>query len=213
MLYNHEIAEQTTEYLLQIKAIKLNNTNPFTWTSGWKSPIYCDNRKTLSYPVIRTYLRQQMSKIIQDIYGDVDLIAGVATGGIALGALVAQDLDKPFVYIRSSQKAHGLENKIEGVVESGQSVVIIEDLISTGNSSLKAVHALRDAGCKINGMLAIFSYDFEQASKNFEEAGCQLYTLSDYESLIKKASENGYVKTEELASLAEWRKSPETWGR
>lgn len=213
MLYNHETAQRTAEYLLQIKAIKLNNSTPFTWASGWESPIYCDNRKTLSYPAIRTYLRQEMSKIIYEVYGEVDVIAGVATGGIALGALVAQDLDKPFVYVRSSQKSHGLENKIEGVVESGQSVVIIEDLISTGNSSLNAVKALRQAECRVSGMLAIFSYAFEQARKNFEEAKCSLYTLSDYEVLIKKAYDEGYVRKEDLDSLNEWRKNPAGWGK
>ncbi len=213
MLYNQEIAEMTAEFLLQIKAIKLDNANPFTWASGWKSPIYCDNRKTLSYPVIRTYLRQEMSKIIQDVYGEVDVIAGVATGGIALGALVAQELGKPFVYVRSSKKAHGLENKIEGVVQSGQSVVVIEDLISTGNSSLNAVKALRSAGCKVNGMIAIFSYDFAKARENFKEYNCPLYTLSDYNVLVKQAAEIGYVRSEELDSLSEWRKAPETWGR
>lgn len=213
MLYNREIAEKTAEFLLQIKAIKLDNANPFTWASGWKSPIYCDNRKTLSYPAIRTYLRQEMVKIIQEEYGDVDVIAGVATGGIALGALVAQDLGKPFVYVRSSKKAHGLENKVEGVVESGQSVVVIEDLISTGNSSLNAVKALRSAGCKVNGMIAIFSYGFQKAKDNFQAEQCRLFTLSDYEVLLKQAVESGYVRNEELDSLAEWRKSPDTWGK
>ncbi len=213
MLYNQEIAEKTAEFLLQIKAIKLDNANPFTWASGWKSPIYCDNRKTLSYPVIRTYLRQEMSKIIQDVYGEVDVIAGVATGGIALGALVAQELGKPFVYVRSSKKAHGLENKVEGVVQSGQSVVVIEDLISTGNSSLNAVKALRNAGCKVNGMIAIFSYDFAKARDNFKDLNCPLYTLSDYNILLKQAAESGYVRDKELDSLSEWRKNPDTWGK
>lgn len=211
MLYNRETAEKTAGFLLQIKAIKLNNTSPFTWASGWKSPIYCDNRKTLSYPVIRTFLRQEMSKIIQEEYGDVDVIAGVATGGIALGALVAQELGKPFAYVRSSQKSHGLENKVEGVVESGQSVVVIEDLISTGNSSLNVVKALRNKGCKVNGMVAIFSYGFKIAEDNFEAEKCNLFTLSNYEVLLQQALESGYIRSDDLDSLSEWRKNPDIW--
>ncbi|MFO8087587.1 MAG: orotate phosphoribosyltransferase [Bacteroidales bacterium] len=213
MRYNREAAEKTAEFLLQIKAIKLNNSNPFTWASGWKSPIYCDNRKTLSYPIIRTYMRQQISMIIQEEFGDVDVIAGVATGGIAIGALVAQELGKPFVYVRSSQKSHGLENKVEGVVESGQSVVVVEDLISTGNSSLNAVKALRRLDCKVNGMVAIFSYNFEVAKNNFEKENCKLFTLSDYEALLDHAVDSGYIRNEELSSLSEWRRNPESWGQ
>ncbi|MFO8054883.1 MAG: orotate phosphoribosyltransferase [Bacteroidales bacterium] len=213
MLYNREIAAKTAGYLLQIKAIKLNNAKPYSWASGWKAPIYCDNRKTLSYPVIRTYLRQEMSKVIQDVYGEVDVIAGVATGGIALGALVAQDLGKPFAYVRSSGKTHGLENKVEGVVESGQSVVVVEDLISTGNSSLNAVKALRKEGCKVKGMIAIFSYNFKQATDNFTKEKCDLYTLSDYNVLLEQAIESEYIKQKDLEPLNEWRKSPDTWGQ
>lgn len=213
MLYNDEIAEKTADYLLQIKAIKLNNANPFTWASGWKSPIYCDNRKTLSFPVIRNYLRHEMSKIIQEEFEDVDVIAGVATGGIALGVLVAQELGKPFVYVRSSPKEHGLENKVEGLLKTGQSAVVIEDLISTGTSSLNAVKALRNEECEVKGMIAIFSYGFQKAVNNFKTEACRLYTLSDYDTLLKRAEENDYVRQEDLVSLAKWREDPENWGK
>ena len=167
---NNDIALKTAEYLLQIKAIKLNLQNPFTWASGWKSPIYCDNRKTLSYPKIRTYIRQQFADLIRNEFGVPDVIAGVATGAIAQGALVAQELGLPFVYVRSAPKEHGMANLIEGVIESRQSVVVIEDLISTGGSSLKAVEALRDAGCDVKGMAAIFTYGFPKATESFAKA-------------------------------------------
>lgn len=212
MIYNEETALKTAENLLQIKAIKLEPANPFTWASGWKSPIYCDNRKTLSYPHIRTYIRQQMVNIINEEFGQVDVIAGVATGGIAIGALVAQDLGLPFVYIRAAEKKHGMGNKIEGVIESGQSVVVIEDLISTGKSSLNAVDALREVGCEVKGMIAIFSYAFNKAKTAFEEANCKLFTLSDYPMLIKQALENDNIKKEELELLSRWREAPEKWG-
>lgn len=213
MNYNEERAYKTAEYLMQIKAIKLNLEKPFTWTSGWKSPIYCDNRKTLSYPQIRTYIRQEMVKIINEDFGDVDIIAGVATGGIAIGALVAQELGLPFVYVRSSGKSHGLENKIEGVVESGQSVVVIEDLISTGKSSLSAVKALRDAGCQVKGMIAIFTYGFPQAKEAFEKANCRLITLSSYTHLIEHAVNVDYKINKSANKLALWREDPENWGK
>ncbi len=206
-----ERAYKTAEYLLQIKAIKLNPDKPFTWASGWKSPIYCDNRKTLSYPQIRTYLRQEMVKMIEDEFGGVDVIAGVATGAIALGALVAQDLGLPFVYVRSSGKAHGLGNQIEGVVESGQSVVVVEDLISTGKSSLAAVQALRDAECQVKGMVAIFSYDFPQAASAFKEAKCNLHTLSTYSFLIKQALAAEYITPTQELLLSKWREDPANW--
>nr|MBC8146473.1 orotate phosphoribosyltransferase [Bacteroidota bacterium] len=189
MKLNKEVALKTAEFLLQIKAIKLDNSNPFTWASGWKSPIYCDNRKTLSYPQIRNNIRQELVNIINEEFGDVDVIAGVATAGIAQGVLVAQDLGKPFVYVRSSSKDHGLENKIEGDVNSGQSVVVVEDLVSTGGSSLNAVKALEEAGCKVKGMVAIFTYGFDTAEDNFKKAKCKLFTLSNYETLIKQALE------------------------
>ncbi len=212
MKYNEETALTISEYLLQIKAIKLNNTNPFTWASGLKSPIYCDNRITLSYPKIRNYIRQEFVKIINEKFGDADVIAGVATGGIAQGALVAQELGLPFVYIRSSKKAHGMSNQIEGVVESGQSVIVVEDLISTGKSSLNAVSALRDAGCRVMGMIAIFSYNLDIAKKNFENFEVLLYTLSDYDTLIKKAVEEDYISDADVHSLIKWRENPKKWG-
>lgn len=213
MIINEEVALKTAEYLLQIKAIKLNPSQPFTWASGWKSPIYCDNRKTLSYPKVRTYIRQQFTKIISDEYGVPDVIAGVATGGIANGALVAQDLGVAFVYVRTSQKEHGLENVIEGVVEPGQSVVVCEDLISTGGSSLKVVEALRKAGCDVKGMVAIFSYGFKTATDAFKKAKCPLITLSDYETLLKQSLIDGTVQQSDLALLSKWREAPDQWGK
>lgn len=197
---------------MQIKAIKLNLQSPFTWASGWKSPIYCDNRKTLSYPVIRTYIRQQFVKMISEEFGTPELIAGVATGAIAQGALVAQEMGLPFAYVRSAPKGHGLENLIEGVAESGQSVVVIEDLISTGGSSIKAVEALRNAGCNVKGMAAIFSYEFPVTIQNFEAAKCSLVTLSGYSALLHQAAESNYINQEDLPLLAKWREAPEKWG-
>lgn len=205
-------AEKIAEYLLQIKAVKLSPQAPFTWASGWKSPIYCDNRKTLSYPEIRTFIRDEFVKLIQEEFGTVDAIAGVATAGIPQGALIAQELNIPFIYVRSSNKSHGLENKIEGVVTSGQSVIVIEDLISTGGSSLAAVTALRDAGCDVKAMLAIFTYGFPVAEENFKKNNCPFFTLSDYNVLIEKALKDGYIQESDLHSLQEWRKAPEKWG-
>jgi orotate phosphoribosyltransferase len=213
MKLSNESALKVAEFLLQIKAIKLDVKKPFTWASGWKSPIYCDNRKTLSYPKIRTYLRQQFVRVISEEFGVPDVIAGVATGGIPLGVLVAQDLGLPFVYVRSSEKSHGLENKIEGVVEKGQSVVIVEDLISTGGSSLGAVEALRAAGCDVKGMAAIFTYGFSVADEAFEKAKCSVITLSNYDSLLKQAVENSYILEKDLDLLAQWRKAPSEWGK
>jgi orotate phosphoribosyltransferase len=211
MVFNKEVAITISEYLLQIKAIKLNVKAPFTWASGLKSPIYCDNRKTLSFPKIRTFIRQQFVEIISEEFGNIDLVAGVATGAIAHGVLVAQELGLPFVYVRSSEKKHGLENKIEGHFESGQSVVVIEDLVSTGKSSLQAVEALRDAGCEVKGMAAIFSYKLQKALDNFKKAQCKLITLSDYDELIKQAIESNYISENDLKSLITWRKNPEAW--
>jgi orotate phosphoribosyltransferase len=202
----------TAESLLQIKAIKLDIDTPFTWSSGIKSPIYCDNRKTLSYPKIRTYIRQEFVKLISEEFGTVDLIAGVATGAIAAGVLVAQDLGLPFVYVRSEKKSHGLENQIEGVVESGQSVVVVEDLVSTGKSSLNAVHALREAGCNVKGMVAIFTYGLPEAEENFRQANCILKTLTNYDILVKKALEQNIIKDSDLQSLIKWRENPKAWG-
>ena len=207
----NETAEQTSSFLLQVKAVKLNNENPFTWASGRKSPIYCDNRVTLSYPEIRTFIRQRFVDIINEYYGDVDVIAGVATGGIAQGALVAQELGKPFVYVRSEAKKHGLTNQIEGEIHSGQTVVVVEDLVSTGKSSLIAVHALRDKGCIVKGMVAIFTYGLEVAAKNFAEANVELHTLTNYDTLVRVACEQDYVRDHDLESLKTWRENPELW--
>ena len=206
-------AYKIAEYLLQIKAVKLQPDQPFTWASGWKSPIYCDNRKTLSFPKIRTFIRQQFVEAINEKFASPDVIAGVATGGIAQGALIAQDLGLPFVYVRSEAKKHGLTNMIEGVIEKGQSVVVIEDLISTGGSSLKAVDALRDAGCKVNGLIAIFSYGFDTAKMNFENAKCEFSTLCDYDTLIEQALKDNFITEKDLESLKNWRTSPDTWGK
>jgi orotate phosphoribosyltransferase len=213
MKLNDESALKVAEFLLQIKAIKLQPNKPFTWASGWKSPIYCDNRITLSYPKVRTYIRQQFVHVITENFGKPDVIAGVATGGIAHGALVAQEMGLPFVYIRSEAKKHGLTNMIEGVVEKGQSVVIIEDLISTGGSSLKAVEALRNAGCEVKGMAAIFTYGFKAAADNFKKEKCKLVTLSDYETLIKQALKSNFITENDSASLKEWREEPSEWGK
>ncbi len=205
------INQKVAEYLLQIKAIKLSPSNPFTWASGWKSPIYCDNRKTLSFPEVRNYIRDSFVAVIKKEFGDVDVIAGVATGAIAQGVLIAQELNKPFVYVRSEAKKHGMENLVEGVVEKGQTVLVIEDLISTGGSSLKAVEALRDAGCKVVGMVAIFTYEFPTAINNFAHFACRLVTLSDYSSLITTAVAAGYVSESEVETLKEWRIDPGNW--
>lgn len=208
---NEDIAQKIAEHLLQIKAVKLSPNQPFTWTSGIKSPIYCDNRVTLSYPTLRTYIRQAFVSLIQEHFGQVDLIAGVATGGIAQGALVAQDLGLPMVYVRTSQKQHGLENLIEGVVKEGQSVVVIEDLVSTGKSSLVVVEALREAGCVVKGMVAIFTYGLKIAETKFQEAKCSLVTLTDYDVLIREALDSDYISQPELESLIRWRENPEGW--
>ena len=211
MKINKDTAHKVAEFLLQIKAIKLNKATPFQWASGWYSPIYCDNRKTLSYPKVRTYIRQEYVNSIQEHFGQVDVIAGVATGGIAQGALIAQELELPFVYVRSSTKGHGLQNMIEGDIQPGQRVVVIEDLISTGMSSLKAVEALRNAGCQVVGMVAIFSYNFKLAQDNFAAYKCPLYTLSDYNSLIETAVDHGYINAEDINSLKAWREDPANW--
>ncbi len=204
---------KVAEFLLQIKAIELRPENPFTWASGWRSPIYCDNRKTLSFPKIRTYIRQQFVESIREAYGKPEVIAGVATGGIAIGALVAEELGVPFVYVRSSAKAHGLGNMIEGYLEQGKDVVVIEDLISTGNSSLNAVAALREAGANVKGMVAIFSYGFQVAADNFKAAGCELNTLTDYHMVLKQALKSDFITDAQLSKLESWRKDPEIWSR
>lgn len=205
------IAEKVASYLLDIKAIKLEPNQPFTWASGWKSPIYCDNRKTLSYPEVRSYIKEQFVALIREKYPQVEVIAGVATGAIAQGVLVAQELGLPFIYVRSSAKSHGLENLIEGEYRAGQKVVVIEDLVSTGGSSLQAVEALRNAGCDVLGMMAIFTYGFQKSVDNFQQAHCELTTLSDYNAMIELALKIGYVKPEHIEKLREWRLSPETY--
>lgn len=197
--------------LLQIKAIKLNPANPFTWASGWKSPIYCDNRKTLSYPEVRKLIYESFAERITELYPEAEIIAGVATGAIAHGVLAAEKMGKPFIYVRSAPKSHGLTNQVEGEYHAGAKVVVIEDLVSTGGSSLNAVEALRDAGCEVLGMLAIFTYGFPTAAENFAKAGVRLDTLSDYPTMIALAAEQGYVHPDELDALREWRESPSTW--
>ncbi len=206
-----ENAIKTAELLLQIKSIKLSPASPFTWASGWKSPIYCDNRKTLSFPVVRTYIQNEFVKIIRNKYPDVEVIAGVATGAIAIGALVADQLGLPFVYVRSKAKGHGMGNQVEGVFHKGQKVVVVEDLISTGNSSLNAVSALREVNTNVLGMVAIFSYQFPLAEENFEQSECTLTTLSDYSTLIDLAIDNGVVSKEQVETLKNWRKDPANW--
>ncbi|MCG8700349.1 MAG: orotate phosphoribosyltransferase [Bacteroidales bacterium] len=198
-------------HLLQINAIKLNPAKPFTWASGWKSPIYCDNRKTLSYPEIRTAICESFVQTIEKQYNNIDGIAAVATGAIGIGALVAQKMNLPLVYIRASSKGHGLENRIEGAYSKGQRYVVVEDLISTGKSSLSAVDALKQAGCTVLGMVAIFTYNFQQAVDNFVNADCKLTTLSDYNHLIDAATESGYIKEDQVELLKDWRNNPSTW--
>ncbi len=211
MVKNTETAALVAEHLLQIKAIKLNNSTPFIWASGLHSPIYCDNRIALSYPKVRNYIRQQLVNQIREEYGLVDVIAGVATAGIPQGILVAQEMGLPFIYVRSSKKAHGLANQIEGELREGQQVVVVEDLISTGKSSLNAVEAIREAGGNIKGMAAIFTYGLPMADKNFKEANCPLFALSSYEIMIKKAIEKEYISEKDKDSILEWKKDPQAW--
>jgi orotate phosphoribosyltransferase len=205
--------QQVAEFLLQIKAIKLQPANPFTWASGWKSPIYCDNRITLSHPTIRTYIRQQLTQVIQEKFGAVGCIAGVATAGIPQGTLVAQELGLPFIYVRAKAKEHGTGSLIEGDILTGKRVVVIEDLISTGNSSLQAVTALRDAGYDVAGLAAIFTYGFDIATENFKKANCPFVTLSNYTALINYAEEHQYILPDDVDILKKWRKDPAGWGQ
>jgi orotate phosphoribosyltransferase len=197
--------------LLKIKAIKLRPQEPFTWASGWKSPIYCDNRKVNSYPEVRTYVKLRLVGLILEHYPEVEAIAGVATGGIAQGALVAQELGLPFVYVRSEAKSHGLTNQIEGEIHAGQTVVVIEDLVSTGKSSLIAVNALREKGCIVKGMAAIFTYGLDVAVKNFADANVDLRTLTNYDTLLEVACKEDYIRPSDQESLSNWRKNPEAW--
>lgn len=199
------------EKLLKISAIKLQPENPFVWASGWNSPIYTDNRRTLSYPEVRTFIKVELCRVIMENFGEVDAIAGVATGAIAQGALVAETLGLPYVYVRSAPKDHGLENLIEGNLKPGQKVVVIEDLISTGGSSLKAVEAIRNAGCEVIGMAAIFTYVFPVAARKFKSAQVELITLSNYNAMLETALETNYIKPEDLETLQEWRKDPASW--
>lgn len=211
MILKKETAQKTAELLLQINAIKLQPQKPFTWASGWKSPIYCDNRLTLSFPAIRNYLREHISNQIEEIYGKPDMIAGVATGAIGIGVLVADYLNLPFCYIRPEAKSHGRQNQIEGHLEENQSVVVVEDLISTGKSSLLAVEALREAKANVKGMIAIFSYGFPVAEENFAKAKVSLNTLSNYENLIEQAEKSNYITQKEAEALTHWRKNPADW--
>jgi len=208
-----DIELKVAEFLLQIKAIKLQPNNPFTWASGWKSPIYCDNRITLSHPSVRTYIRQKLTQMIQEEFGSVDLIAGVATAGIPQGVLVAQELGLPFAYVRAKAKEHGTGSLIEGEIVEGQRVVVVEDLISTGKSSLAAVAALREAGLSVAGLVSIFTYGFDEAEENFKNAKCRHLSLSNYNTLIDYASEHSFIAESDNELLKKWRSNPAEWGK
>ncbi|MCR5198047.1 MAG: orotate phosphoribosyltransferase [Prevotella sp.] len=198
--------------LLEVKAVKLQPQEPFTWASGWKSPIYTDNRKTLAFPSVRSFVKIELCHLIQSHFPEAEVVAGVATGAIAQGALVAEELGLPFCYVRPKPKDHGMGNQIEGEVKPGAKVVVVEDLISTGGSSLKAVEALRQAGVEVVGMVASFTYGFPVAEEAFKAAGVTLYTLSDYEHIVSEAAKTGYIKADDQPVLAQWRQSPSTWG-
>lgn len=197
--------------MLKKQAVKLRPSDPFKWASGWNSPIYCDNRKTLSYPELRTYIRQHLVKAAEEHFAPIDVVAGVATGGIAHGVLVAQELGLPFIYVRSSAKGHGMQNLIEGEIPVGRNVLVVEDLVSTGGSSLQAVEALREAGCEVKYMLSVFDYDFNIKSENFKKAKCELISLTSYEHVLKAALELDYIQENELNVLKEWKENPDTW--
>ncbi|MDO6598226.1 orotate phosphoribosyltransferase [Oceanihabitans sp. 2_MG-2023] len=211
MIFNKDTAKKTAEVLLQINAIKLSPKDPFTWASGWKSPIYCDNRIILSFPPIRNYIRETMGKHIESQYGKPDVIAGVATGAIGIGMLVAEYLGLPFIYVRPEAKSHGRKNQIEGFIESGQNVVVVEDLISTGKSSLNAVKALKEAKVNVKGMVAIFSYGFAIADQNFKEENITLHTLSNYKNLLEQALDTKYITEDQLQTLSDWNANPSEW--
>ncbi len=210
---NLQVAEKVASYLLKINAVKLNAAEPFTWASGLKSPIYCDNRRILSFPEVRNFIKSALSDLVRTLYPKAEVVAGVATGAIAHGVLVAQDLDLPFIYVRSSGKQHGLGNQIEGVLPQGKKVVVIEDLVSTGKSSLSAVDALVDAGADVLGMIAIFSYGLDQAQRNMELAKCKLDTLTNYNILLKQAINEGLLHHSNKATLERWRENPQEWGK
>ena len=207
------VEKLTAEKLIRIKAIKLQPSNPFTWASGWKSPIYCDNRKLMSYPDIRNFIKVEFGRVILEKYPQVEAIAGVATGAIAPGALVADVLGLPFVYVRSAPKGHGLENLIEGDLRPKQKVVVVEDLVSTGQSSLKAVEAIRNSGSDVIGMVAIFTYGFPKAKTSMKEARVELTTLTTYDAILDEALRIDYIAESDLKTLQDWRKQPETWGQ
>lgn len=211
MIYDIDIAKQVAKSLLQINAIILQPNDPFKWAAGWNSPIYCDNRKILSFPEIRTFIRTSLASIVKNHYKGANVIAGVATAGIPHGALVAEELGLPFIYVRSKAKEHGKQNQIEGYFEEGQSVILIEDLISSGKSSLEAVSALRKAGMNVKGLVSIFSYGFEKAKQNFENANSEYISLCDYENLLPQALKTNYITESELPLLQEWRKDPSVW--
>ena len=206
-----QVARILAEKLLKISAINLQPANPFVWASGWNSPIYTDNRKTLSYPDIRSFIKIELCRVVLEHFGRPDVVAGVATGAIAQGALVADTLGVPYVYVRSTPKDHGLENLIEGNLKPGMKVVVVEDLISTGGSSLKAVEAIRNAGCEVLGMVAMFTYGFPIAEENFHKAGVELITLSNYNAMLEAALETNYIQEADIATLKEWRKDPANW--
>ena len=211
MIFNKSIAKKTAEVLLQINAIKLNPRDPFTWASGWKSPIYCDNRMVLSFPAVRNYIKEAIAKNLEKEFGKPDVIAGVATGAIGIGALVAEFLGLPFIYVRPQAKKHGRQNQIEGFVEKGQNVVVIEDLISTGNSSLVAVDALKAVGVNVKGMVAIFTYGFDISKENFKTNNVNLFTLSNYESLLEQAQDTNFINQNEADILSKWNTNPSEW--
>ncbi len=208
-----KVAQLIAQKLIEVEAVKLQPKQPFTWASGWKSPIYCDNRKTLSYPELRTLIKDELARVVTEQFPEAESIAGVATGAIAQGALVADKLGLPFSYIRSSAKDHGMENLIEGELKVGSKVLIIEDLISTGGSSLKAVEAVRKHGAEVVGMVAIYTHGFPKAEENFEQAKVRLVTLSNYNAVLAEALSTGYISEEEQTVLAEWRQAPDTWGK
>ena len=211
MIFNKNTAKKTAELLLQINAIKLSPQDPFTWASGWKSPIYCDNRIVLSFPPIRNYVKEEIAKQIEKLYGMPDVIAGVATGAIGIGILVAEYLGLPFVYVRPEAKKHGRQNQIEGFIEKGQNVVVVEDLISTGKSSLNAVKALKEANVNVKGMVAIFTYGFKMATLNFKKEDVMLHTLSNYENVLEQALDTKYITNKELETLSLWNANPAEW--
>ena len=211
MVLDKKIAEQTVNYLTQINAIKLNTKNPFTWTSGIKSPIYCDNRLILSYPDVRKFIADKMTNIVKNKYGEDISIAGVATGAIAIGAMIAERLNLPYAYVRPEPKEHGLKNQIEGNIQEGSNVVVIEDLISTGKSSLNAINALKFNGYNVMGMLSIFSYNFQFANKKFEDENISINSLSDYNSLVEIIESEGSLDDVEISRLKKWREDPKTW--